>query len=1247
MILEFEAETKELTLKGYTIPREAKFTDKERRNAYMAEAINCSDIPDRNREQFNNYLLGAYRNQMYSGDENPTVSVLATKKYKPVALKVKPVYAELPGQYRIQRNIKGDPLADMPRLNPRPPEFEPTGRYTQPRKDDFDRIHEGDFLWPEEKKLIHHLMMEQNQAFAWDDSERGRFREDFFPPVVIPTVEHRPWVYRNIPIPHGIYDEICKMVQQKIAAGVYEPSNASYRSRWFTVAKKDGKSLRIVHSLEPLNAVTIAHSGVPPATEDLAMKMAGHACGGMLDLYVGYDERLLAEESRDLTTFQTPYGAMRLVTLPMGWTNSVPIFHDDVTTILEAEIPEYTIPYIDDVPIRGPATRYEIKDKGYETIPENDGIRRFVWEHMQNVNRILQRMKYCGGTFSGKKTLICAESIEVLGHKCDYEGRKPTEDRIGVIMRWEHCKNLRDVRSFLGITGVLRAYIPNYGIRANELQKLLRKEVPFEWGPKQIESMELVKEGVRHAQAIRPLDKDQGAIVLAVDSSYIGIGFYIYQEDRDEPKKHYYAKFGSRPLNEREARFSQPKRELFGLKEALRMNKKLLFGVRNLIVETDAKYIKGMIENPDMMPTATINRWIDEILLYHFTLRHKAGATFGPDGLSRRSAQADDPPFEPCSDDEEETVNLPRFEIMDPNEPQPLPIDDFVETIDSRRGYYHGIAESLDDFIEELYSADLQRKDEMKVLERKLSEDRGETSVERIQFMQQLVTALSLPFEKEAEAKEKPYEEAHRSASAVTQDNMMEHIEKWLRDKNHKPEGFTEKELERLRRLGNRFLIYKERIYRRGSESQHRLYVPKHRRTYMMIAGHDHNGHRGFFATKALLTQRFWWPEMERDINQFVKTCHLCQERQKQLVRIPPTKTHTPSIFEVLHADIMHMSPASNGCKYIAHGRDNLTSWPEGRALRDEKARSIAMWIYEDILCRWGTLRTIVTDNGSSFVAAVQWIAQKWGIKHIRISPYNSQANGSIERPHWDIRQMLYKATGAKNVNKWFWFLDAVLWADRITIRRRTGCSPFFMITGAHPILPLDAEEATWLIETPNGIVSENELIGMRARALAKHRIHVNQMRKRIDADKLKRLKAYEKDYEAVIKDYKFKPGDLVMVRNTEIENSLNKKMKERYSGPMIVVAENKGGSYIVAELSGAVWHQKVAKFRVVPYFARESMEIPEGIQKVIDLTEDDLEKIRSATEDETLPDRDYLMDGINLLESDEESSNETDDIPE
>ena len=279
-------------------------------------------------------------------------------------------------------------------------------------------------------------------------------------------------------------------------------------------------------------------------------------------------------------------------------------------------------------------------------------------------------------------------------------------------MNWTVCKNLSDVRSFLGITGVLRAYIPNFALRAHDLQKMTRKEAPFEWGPKQIASMDAVKEGVRQAKALKPIDYDhQGAVVLAVDTSYIAVGFYIYQEDIDDPNKKYYAKFGSRNLNDREARFSQPKRELFGLKEALRINRKWLFGTRKLIVETDAKYIKGMLENPDMMPNATINRWIAEILMYHFTLRHKAGATFGPDGLSRRPVQPGDPPINITSEDEEDETmpGPPIIEIVDNTEPQPLDISDFVDDIDSRGGYIQGIANSIKDFDKELGEASLAR----------------------------------------------------------------------------------------------------------------------------------------------------------------------------------------------------------------------------------------------------------------------------------------------------------------------------------------------------------------------------------------------------------------------------------------------------------------------------------------------------------------------------------------------------------
>ncbi len=265
----------------------------------------------------------------------------AKRKYKPVAKKIHSVVTEVPEHFRIERNITGDPLSIMPTLSPNPPDFVPTGRYTQERMEAFDKVHPGDFLWPEERKLLHHFMCLHNESFAWTDIERGSFKPAYFPPVEIPTVPHTPWIQKNIPIPPGIYKDVCELIKRKIAAGVYEPSNSSYRSRWFTVVKKDGKSLRIVHSLEPLNQVTIRHSGVPPLPDHLAEQFGGRACGATFDLYVGYDHRLISPSSRDLTTFQTPFGALRLVTLPMGWANSVPVFHDDVTYILQPEIPDY------------------------------------------------------------------------------------------------------------------------------------------------------------------------------------------------------------------------------------------------------------------------------------------------------------------------------------------------------------------------------------------------------------------------------------------------------------------------------------------------------------------------------------------------------------------------------------------------------------------------------------------------------------------------------------------------------------------------------------------------------------------------------------------------------------------------------------------------------------------------------------------------------------------------------------------
>ena len=81
---------------------------------------------------------------------------------------------------------------------------------------------------------------------------------------------------------------------------------------WFCIVKKDTMSLHLVHSLEPLNVVMIQHSGVTPFTEQIAEQFASCTCGGILNLYIGYNECTLPPSSHDYTIFQTPYGALCL-----------------------------------------------------------------------------------------------------------------------------------------------------------------------------------------------------------------------------------------------------------------------------------------------------------------------------------------------------------------------------------------------------------------------------------------------------------------------------------------------------------------------------------------------------------------------------------------------------------------------------------------------------------------------------------------------------------------------------------------------------------------------------------------------------------------------------------------------------------------------------------------------------------------------------------------------------------------------
>jgi len=321
---------------------------------------------------------------------------------------------------------------------------------------------------------------------------------------------------------------------------------------------------------------------------------------------VGFDQHALAPQSRDLTIFQSPLGILQLTSIPMDYTNSLQILHKDLTFLLQNEIPNTAVSFVDDVPVKGPPIHYKTGPNSFETIPENLSICCFVWEHLQNINHILQHIQHAGGTFSAAKSHICTPSAVIVGHLCTYNGCLPDTAQVQKIVDWPVCKSLTKVRSFLGTVETIRIFIKNYATIAHPLVHLTHKNIKFTFGKEELVAMEKLKELAKNSSAIRAIDYASGRkVVLAVDTSYITVGYILSQIGID--RKRYPSRFGSLMLSKRESRYSQAKLELFGLFCALKDCQIWIIGVNNLVVEINVKYIKGMINNPDIQPNTTIN----------------------------------------------------------------------------------------------------------------------------------------------------------------------------------------------------------------------------------------------------------------------------------------------------------------------------------------------------------------------------------------------------------------------------------------------------------------------------------------------------------------------------------------------------------------------------------------------------------------------------------------------------------------
>ena len=575
------------------------------------------------------------------GDDNiDNIQFNIYTAYKRVGQKVHPVSGTFPEDARVRRSFPNNPLDSMTPLTPNPPEFIPTERLSDERMKEL-KINPDNFLWPEEEKLFQHILKLNEATLPYEEKDRGTLKKEYFSDYIMPTVPHTPWEYKNIPIPPGIRDKVIDMLKSKLEAGVYEPSQSSYRGRWFCVLKKSG-ALRLVHDLQPLNKVSIRDASQLPIVDDFVESYGGRQCYTVFDLFWGFDARIVDPRSRDMTAFYTPLGLLRLTALPMGYTNSPAEFQKCMTFILQDEIPDVANIFIDDLPIKGPKTQYPDKNGSPETLTKNPGIRRFIWEHAQDVHRIMHRIKCAGATFSPKKTQICRQEVVIVGQKCTPEGRAPDDDRIVKILKWPPLTTVKEVRGFLGLCGTVRIWIKDFSQITRPLVHLTRKNVDFEWTEDCQNSFDTLKRMVTTTPVLRAIDyRSENPVILSVDTSMIAVGFILSQED--EQGKRRPARYGSIALHSAQSRYSQSKLELYGLFRALTEWKLYLVGAAKLVIEMDASYVKNMINNPDMQPNNALNRWIQGILLHDFILQHVPATHFkGPDALSRRHPAEDE-----------------------------------------------------------------------------------------------------------------------------------------------------------------------------------------------------------------------------------------------------------------------------------------------------------------------------------------------------------------------------------------------------------------------------------------------------------------------------------------------------------------------------------------------------------------------------------------------------------------------------
>ncbi|GJZ25830.1 putative reverse transcriptase domain-containing protein [Tanacetum coccineum] len=303
-------------------------------------------------------------------------------------------------------------------------------------------------------------------------------------------------------------EELSEQLQELSDKGFIRPSSSPWGAPVLFVKKKDG-SFRMCIDYRELNKLTVKNRYPLPRIDDLFDQLQGSSIYSKIDLRSGYHQLRVREQDIPKTAFRTRYGHYEFQVMPFGLTNAPAVFMDLMNRVCKPYLDKFIMVFIDDI------LTYSKDKKEHE-------------EHLKAILELLKKEKLYA-KFS--KCEFWIPKVQFLGHVIDSRGIHVDPAKIESIKDWSTPKTPTEIRQFLGLAGYYRRFIEGFSKIAKSMTKLTQKGIKFDWGEKEENAFQLIKQKLCSAP-ILALPEGSEDFVVYCDASHKGLGAVLMQREK-------------------------------------------------------------------------------------------------------------------------------------------------------------------------------------------------------------------------------------------------------------------------------------------------------------------------------------------------------------------------------------------------------------------------------------------------------------------------------------------------------------------------------------------------------------------------------------------------------------------------------------------------------------------------------------------------------------------------------------------